>query len=207
MTAAFNDFNEETLKETINKALEEGVDALAILNVLLDLLKNIGERFSQGEAFLPELVMSGDLMEKSVEILKPALVNKQDFVLTGEKIILGSVKGDVHTIGKDMVKMMWIASGYEVIDLGINVPAETFFTRAQEINPSIVALSSTMTTTIPSMKDTIDFFKSRGLDKKYKIIVGGGSVNTEIANNVGAYAYGGRDAYEAVKTVKAILAE
>ncbi len=205
IAAAFCDFDEELLREKINLALEHEIDAPSIIKHLSKILEGIGDRFCQGEIYLPELVISGDLMEMAVGILEPMLLSHQEYAPVKHKIILGTVKGDIHTIGKDMVKMMWTVSGFDVIDLGIDVPAELFFCKAQEINPSIVALSSTMTTTIPNMKDTIDLFKSRGLDQKYKILIGGGSVNPDLAKQLGA-PYGGRDAYEAVKSVKAILA-
>ena len=205
ITEAFHDYDEDLLKEKIVSALDSGVGAVTVLGWLSDILEGIGEKFSRGEAFLPELVASGDMMDASVVILKPKLLENQAYEPTGVKIILGSVRGDIHTIGKNMVKMIWVASGFEVIDLGVDVPAETFLFKAQEVNPDFVALSSTMTTTIPSMKDTIDLFKSKKLDEKYKILVGGGSVNESLAASVGAFAYGGRDAYESVKTIKSIL--
>ncbi len=138
---AFCDYDTELLEEKIRLALEQEIEAISILSHLSKILEGIGERFCKGEVYLPELVMSGDLMGMAVGILNPVLASNQEYVPMEHKIILGSVKGDIHTIGKNMVKMMWTASGFEVIDLGIDVSTEIFFNKAQEINPSIVGLS------------------------------------------------------------------
>lgn len=202
---AFEDYDDDLLTQTLNAAMDQGEDPVEIMSLLSKALEEIGEKFSQGELFLPDMVLAGDMMSTAMELLKPALVSSSSYQPTGHKILFGSVKGDVHDIGKNMVKMMWMGAGIEVIDLGVDVSAETFLERAEEAHPAIVALSSTMTTTIPSMRDTIELLDSRGINQKCKILVGGGSMTAETAKSMGA-CYGGRDAFAALKIVQALLA-
>jgi 5-methyltetrahydrofolate--homocysteine methyltransferase len=205
MKVAFNDYDEDEVLELISKALDEGVGALEIMNHLSSLLEVIGEQFSIGELFLPDMVMAGDLMDGCMQVLKPVMMNSDDYVPSDKKILFGMVRGDVHDIGKNMVKMLWMSSGYEVIDLGTDVPAEAFLEKANEVKPDLIALSSAMSTTVPSMKDTIDLLKSRGYGEEIKIMAGGGSANADLSDELGASCYGGDDAYEALQSVKQLL--
>ena len=203
--AAFDDDDDDALERELQSALDKGVDAMEIIGVLTEALEEVGHKFSQGLFFLPDLVMAGERMETAMGLLKPVLTGNPDFKPAGLTIVFGSVKGDVHDIGKNMVKMMWVSAGYEVIDLGVDVDPEAFLNKATECQPDVVALSSTMTNTIPSMKDTIDLLSSRQWKKEFKILVGGGSLNPEIADMLGAFAYGGKDAYAAVGVVRGIF--
>ena len=203
--AAFDDDDDDAIERELNAAVERGDDAMEIIGVLTEALEEVGNKFSKGEFFLPDLVMAGERMEIAMNILKPVLLNNPDFKPTGLTIVFGSVKGDIHDIGKNMVKMMWVSAGYEVVDLGVDVDPEAFLNKAVECQPDVVALSSTMTNTIPSMKDTIDLLSSRPWKKEFKILVGGGSLNPEIADMLGAFAYGGKDAYAAVQVVRGIF--
>ncbi|MDL2327559.1 cobalamin-dependent protein [Ruminococcaceae bacterium OttesenSCG-928-A11] len=203
---AFEDYDEDLMASTISGALAAGEDPMDIIGLLSATLEEIGEQFSQGKLFLPDMVMAGDLMEVAMGLLNPALMANEDYVPTGKKIIYGTVRGDVHDIGKNMVKMMWVAAGYEVIDLGIDVAPEAFLNKAVEAKPDIVAMTATMTTTAPSMKDTIELLRSREWKTPFKIVVGGGSMTPKMAEEMGADAYGGKDAYQAVQTVKGIFA-
>ena len=202
---AFNDYDEDEVLTLIPRALDEGASALEIMDYLSGLLEKIGEQFSTGELFLPDMVMAGDLMDSCMQVLKPAIMDSDDYQPSGKTILFGMVRGDVHDIGKNMVKMLWMSSGYEVVDLGTDVPAEAFLEKANEIKPDLIALSSAMSTTVPSMRDTIDLLKSRGYGKDVKIMAGGGSANADLAAELGASLYGGDNAYEALQSVKAIF--
>lgn len=204
---AFFEYEDEELVQNINDALEKGTDAMEILECLSSALEEIGVQFSSGELFLPDMIMAGDMMTNTMGMLKPELMKSDNYVPNEKKILIGTVKGDLHDIGKNMVKMMFVSSGYEVIDLGTDVASEAFYEKIKEENPDLVTISSCMTTTVPSMKDTIDLLKAKGLDKDYKIVVGGGSVNANLAEEMGAYCYGGDDAYEALQTAKDLLSE
>jgi methanogenic corrinoid protein MtbC1 len=151
------------------------------------------------------MVMAGDLMDSCMQILKPVIMDSDDYQPANKTILFGMVRGDVHDIGKNMVKMLWMSSGYDVIDLGTDVPAEAFLEKANEVKPDLIALSSAMSTTVPSMMDTIDLLKSRGYGDEIKIMAGGGSANAKLAAELGASLYGGDDAYEALQSVKELL--
>jgi len=186
---AFDDDDDDAIERELNTAIERGNDPMEIIGVLTEALEEVGDKFSKGEFFLPDLVMAGERMEIAMNILKPMLLNNPDFKPTGLTIVFGSVKGDVH----------------DIVDLGVDVDPEAFLNKALECQPDVVALSSTMTNTIPSMKDTIDLLTSRLWKKEFKILVGGGSLNPEISDMLGAFAYGGKDAYAAVQVVRGIF--
>lgn len=202
---SFLDYEDEQLLECISSALEKGADPVEIIALLSGALENIGEQFSKGEMFLPDMVLAGAQMEACMDVLKPALLKSDNKIPVKSKVILGTVAGDIHDIGKNMVKMMLTVTGFEVIDLGTDVSAEKFYNAALAEKPEIVALSSCMTTTVPSMVDTIELFKSKGLTEKLKIVVGGGSMNPKVAENFGGCIYGGHDAFEAAQVLKRII--
>lgn len=204
LNAAFEDYDDDMMTETLEAAIAAGEDPMDLMGHMTSILENIGEQFSKGDMFLPDMVMAGDMMSTGMDVLKPAMMANENYKPSGKKIVFGSVKGDVHDIGKNMVKTMWIAGGIDVVDLGVDVAAETFLDRALQEKPDIVALSATMTTTIPSMRDTIELLTSRGIRERCKILVGGGSVNQKTAESLDAY-YGGRDAYESLQIVRSLL--
>ena len=202
MGEAFDAFDEDRLLEILNKSINSGLDAVDIVHCLSENIQNIGRRFSEGELFLPDLIMAGDLMETCMGKLEPYLTKGQTDLENIGKVIIGSVKGDVHDIGKNMVKMMLSVSGFDVVDLGTDVGSEKFLENAISEKPDIIAMSSCMTTTVPSMEDTIDLLKSRNMDKICNIVVGGGSVNNRRAESFGNCTYGGKDAFESVLIMK-----
>lgn len=202
---AFWDYNTEDVIHGLECALEQGEAPVALVHFLTEQLTEIGEQFSRGELFLPDMMMAGDVMESAMALLRPLLESTAVGAASLGKVLLGTVKGDIHDIGKNMVKIMLSASGFQVIDLGIDVSTEQFFNAAIQENPDIIALSSCMTTTIPSMQDTLDMLTDRGLHKKIKIVVGGGSMNTALAEKLGNCIYGGRDAFEAARTCRNLM--
>lgn len=164
-------------------------------------MEAIGERFGRLEIFLPELMSAADTaLAVSEEVLKPAIRELQSSVsLTHGKIVLGSVKGDLHTIGKSMVALMLNVNGFEVLDLGVDVAPKEFIERALEMDADIVGLSSLMTTSMPYMKEVIDLRNGLGHQEKFFVIIGGAPITAEYCEKIGADAFG-RDAVEAVKT-------
>lgn len=203
---AFEEYEDEDLLRYVQQALDQGADPLDIINLLSSSLEGIGAAFADGALFLPDMVMAGDQMEECMEILGPAMSAKSENAPKLAKVVLGTVAGDIHDIGKNMVKTMLSVSGFEVIDLGTDVSAAQFYASAASEKPAVVALSSCMTTTIPSMIDTIELFKSKGMLDKVKIVVGGGSMNPALAESFGSCIYGGKNAFEAAQIMKALIA-
>jgi len=191
------------IQELVEKALNEGISPEDIINKgLLSGMSVIGERFKKNEIFVPEVLVSARAMQKGMEILKP-LIAKSSGIIKG-KIVIGTVKGDLHDIGKNLVAMMLEGAGYQIIDLGIDVPPERFVQAIKENRPDVVGMSALLTTTMPQMKVTIDVIKKEGLRDKVKIIVGGAPVTEEFAKEIGADGYA-EDAYSAVELVNRLL--
>ena len=191
------ELNEDSVKELLKKRLESNEDPLKIMDDVKGAMKIIGEKFSNKEYFLPELIMSGEILRDIFEVLGPKLKESN---ITEEKkgrVLLGTVAGDIHDIGKDVVKFLLDANGFEVLDLGIDVPAEKFIESIKEFKPQVVALSGFLTLAFDSMKEIIQKFEEAGLRDSVKIMIGGGTVDESIVEYVSADAYG-ESAVEAV---------
>ena len=191
------ELNEDSVKELLKKRLESNEDPLKIMDDVKGAMKIIGEKFSNKEYFLPELIMSGEILRDIFEVLGPKLKESQ---ITEEKkgrVLLGTVVGDIHDIGKDVVRFMLDANGFEVLDLGVDVPAEKFIESIKEFKPQVVALSGFLTLAFDSMKEIIKKFEEAGLRDSVKIMIGGGTVDENIVEYVSADAYG-ESAVEAV---------
>ena len=191
--------NADAIKEDVKKALEERVPPMDLIKVLSETMKDIGDKFSRLELFLTNLMMAGDTMKAALDIILPR-IDKKDIPTKG-KVILGAVKDDIHDIGKNIVSALLTASGFEIIDLGKDVPSSKFVEEAERTGANVVAVSALMSTTMPAMKDIIDYFSAKGLRNKYKIIVGGGPVTRQYAQEIGADGYG-ENAVEAVRIVE-----
>ena len=177
-------------------ALEEGVPAIEILNRgLVPGMQIVGERFRNGEIYLPEVLVVGKAMKGAMALLKPAF--KREGAPRRGKVAIGTVKDDIHDIGKNLVIMMLEGNGWEVVDLGINVAAEQFCDAVQERAPDILGLSALLTMTEPRLKEVIDALEARGLRRKVKVMVGGAVVTQEHADEIGADGYA-PDAVQAV---------
>lgn len=205
ISEAFEDYDNEALLEILKTALDAGVQPVELVGELSKCMDQIGLKFSQGELFLPDMVMAGDLMEECLGFLKPILAAQNENVPVAARVVLGTVKGDVHDIGKNMVKTMLSISGFEIIDLGTDVSAEQFYNTVVEEKPDFLALSSCMTTTVPSMRDTLDLIRARKLDQTTMVVVGGGSVTPQLAQALGNCTYGGKDAFAAVSVFRQCL--
>ncbi len=189
----------------VEDAIKEGCDPLEILNKgMIDAMGVVGEKFRNNEIFVPEMLVAARAMKKGVEVLKPHLAG--DSSATIGKYIIGTVAGDLHDIGKNLVAMMIESAGFEVIDLGVDVPAEKFV-EAIKANPDckIVGLSALLTTTMPAMKEAVAAIIDAGLKSQVKIMVGGAPITQEFADEIGADAYT-PDAASAAQKAKELVA-
>ena len=188
----------------VEEAIKEGCDPTEILNVgMIDAMGVVGEKFKKNEIFVPEMLVAARAMKKGVEVLKPHLAG--DSSATIGKYIIGTVAGDLHDIGKNLVAMMIESAGFEVIDLGVDVPAEKFVEAIKE-NPDckVVGVSALLTTTMPAMKDTVKAIIDAGLKSQVKIMVGGAPITQEFADEIGADAYT-QDAASAAQVAKTLV--
>jgi 5-methyltetrahydrofolate--homocysteine methyltransferase len=179
----------EKAEALTKKAMEDGVSANEILNKGLVVgMAEVGDRFKRGDMFVPEVLMSAEAMHAGQEILRPLLAESETDRVG--KILLGTVKGDLHDIGKNLVGMMCEGNGFDVIDLGFNVDPEVFVDAIKEHQPDIVGMSAMLTTTMRSMGYTIKAIEEAGLRDKIKVIVGGAPVDDEFSKRIGADGYG-----------------
>lgn len=188
----------------VEEAIKEGCDPTEILNVgMIDAMGVVGEKFKKNEIFVPEMLVAARAMKKGVDVLKPHLAG--DSAATVGKYIIGTVAGDLHDIGKNLVAMMIESAGFEVIDLGVDVPAEKFVEAIKE-NPDckVVGVSALLTTTMPAMKDTVKAIIDAGLQSQVKIMVGGAPITQEFADEIGADAYT-MDAASAAQVAKTLV--
>ena len=188
----------------ITGAVQEAVDAgfapEELLNAMISAMDVVGENFKNGNIFVPEMLIAAKAMKKGVEVLKPLLATGAAGALG--KVVIGTVAGDLHDIGKNLVAMMIESAGFEVVDLGVDVPAEKFVEAAAEDGVVIVACSALLTTTMPALEATVAALKATG--KSYKIMVGGAPINQEFCDKVGADAYT-PDAATAAKKAKELV--
>jgi len=207
----------EGLKNAIINYDSEGAAKLAnmLLNLKIDPLKaideglamgirEIGEKFESGEIFLPELVSAAEAMKNVLRILEPKLKERKKKRHVLGNVLIGTVEGDIHDIGKNIVAALLVANGFEVNDLGIDVPTATFVEKVKETRPDILALSALLTTTLPVQREVIEALKKSGLRDYVKVIVGGASVSLEWSKEIGANGYG-VTASEAVNVVKELM--
>jgi 5-methyltetrahydrofolate--homocysteine methyltransferase len=189
LSTAILEGNEERIPKLVQKGLDEGLASKDILdNGLIVGMNEVGARFKRGDMFVPEVLMSAKTMQAGLEILRPHLV-ASGAKLMGT-IVIGTVKGDLHDIGKNLVGMMCKGAGFEVIDLGFNVAPEKFVEAIKKHQPDIVGMSALLTTTMRAMGYTIKAIEEAGLRDKVKIMVGGAPVDAEFAARIGADGYG-----------------
>lgn len=182
----FLEFKPEDVKGAIHKALEEGIDALSIQeNGLRKALEHLGELFEKQEVFLPHLMLGAKIFNEGVEILKPHLLKSQPPIALGT-VVIGTVYGDLHDLGKNIVGLLWSVSGFKVIDLGINVSGETFLKAIEENQAVLLGLSSLLTTTMLQQKNVIEALKKANMRDRVKVLVGGAPVSEKWAKEIGA---------------------
>jgi 5-methyltetrahydrofolate--homocysteine methyltransferase len=185
----------------VDEMLAAGEDPSSILDLSSEAMQVVGERYQEGSYFLPELIMSGEMLRKIGEILKPLLAAKQDQTKKLGTVVLGTVRGDIHDIGKDIVGFMLEVNGFEVVDLGIDQPEEAFVAAVKDNKPAVLALSGFLSVAFDSMKSTIEQVEAAGLRQGLKVIIGGGQMDDTVRKYTGADAYGD-DAMAAVAFAK-----
>jgi corrinoid protein of di/trimethylamine methyltransferase len=173
-------------EEFARKLLAEGIDPLDIIAALTETMNKLGELFARLEIFLPQLMIAGDALMAVVEIVKPKITASGDQGAPKGKVVIGVVKGDLHEIGKNIVKLMLETNGFEVKDLGYDVDSLTFIKEAQAMGADIIGASSLMTTTMPGQKEIIDLLRDKGLRDHYKVVIGGAPTGPEWAEKIGA---------------------
>lgn len=179
---------ESQVREQVKSLLAQGEDPLEIINQgLIAGMGVVGTRFKAGDMYVPEVLMSARAMSAGIEIVRP-LIAETDMPSLG-KVVLGTVKGDLHDIGKNLVGMLLESSGFKVINLGVDISPEQFVQAVKDHTPDIVALSALLTTTMTAMKETIELLEEEGLRGKLKIIIGGAPVSSEFADQIGADGY------------------
>jgi len=195
-----SDLKEPEALQFVEKALAKGLDAAALLEEARKGMAIVGKRFAEQQYFIPDLIFSGEILKGIVKLLEPHLKKGKEQKRLG-KAVIGTVAGDIHDIGKDLVVFMLDVSGFEVLDLGIDVPAQKFVDAIKQSGSKIVGLSGFLTLAFDSMKETIDAIQKAGLRDKVKIMIGGGQIDEQVRRFTGADAYG-RDAMAAVTLAK-----
>jgi 5-methyltetrahydrofolate--homocysteine methyltransferase len=194
---------DDQVAELTRDAIQQGVPPKDILDTgLVAGMAVVGERFKAHEIFLPEVLMAARAMYAGMDLLKPLLI--EEGIPSVGKVVLGSVQGDLHDIGKNLVGIMLKGAGFEVIDLGNDVAPESFVKAAKEHDASVIGMSALLTTTMPVMKNVVDLVKEEGLTGRVRTIVGGAPVSADFARQIGADAYG-FDAANAVDRVKSLV--
>lgn len=203
MEVTLEDGDVKKLKELTQTAIDRKIDPQVILNQgLISSMLKLGTKFKLGQVYIPEVLMSARAMNEAITLLKPSF-GAAGLAYKG-KFLIGTVKDDLHDIGKNLVGMMLEGAGYRVVDLGINVPAEVFVQKVREEEPEIVGISALLTTTIGQMETIIAGLKAAGLREKVKVMVGGAPVTDRFAKEIGADAYA-EDAGSAVELANKML--
>jgi 5-methyltetrahydrofolate--homocysteine methyltransferase len=190
-------------KDLTQRALQGGREADKVLNeALVPAMNEVGEKFGRNEIFFPEMLVAAMAMKDALTVLRPVLISKG--IKGIGKVVLGTVQGDLHDIGKNLVGMLFEGVGFEVIDLGIDTPKEKFVKAIRENGPQLLGLSALLTTTMPRMREVIDALEQEGLRERVKVIVGGAPVTQEYADEIGADGYA-PDAPSATNKARDIL--
>jgi len=195
--------NDQKVKELTTKAIEEKLAPGAIINdALIPGMNVVGKRFKNNEMFVPEVLMSARAMNAGMELVKPLLLGGE--VASKGTLVIGTVKGDLHDIGKNLVAMMFESAGYQVIDMGVDTTPEDFAAAVKRHHAQVVGLSALLTTTMLAMKDTIEVLKEEGLRDKVKVVIGGAPISQDFADEIGADGFA-PDAASATELVDHLL--
>jgi len=200
LVKALSDLKEQEVVKIVEERLRAKEDPLKILEDARKGMEIVGKRFASSEYFIPDLVYSGEILKSVTELVKPNLTKAAESKKLG-KIVFGTVAGDIHDIGKDIVVFMLDVNGFEVHDLGVDVPAQKFVEKIKETGAPIVGLSGFLTLAFDSMKQTLEAIKAAGLRDKVKVMIGGGQITEEVTKYTGADAYG-KDAVAGVSLAK-----
>lgn len=198
---ALAELREDEALAIVRERLAAGADPLSIFDDAKRAMEIVGQRFSDSEYFIPELVYAGEILKEIAALVKPKITAGTELARLGT-VIIGTVAGDIHDIGKDIVVFMLDVNGFDVLDLGVDVPVQRFVDSIQESGSSVVGLSGFLTLAFQSMKDTVEAIDSAGLRDRVKIMIGGGPIDEQVRSFTGADAYG-KDAMAAVELAKA----
>jgi len=197
---AIADMREAEALKLVKEMVEGGSEPMAILGAAREAMDIVGKRYEEGAYFLPELMLAGEMLNQITDILKPELAKLPEIKRHG-KVLIGTVAGDIHDIGKNIVTFMLDVNGFEVLDLGVDVPPQKFVEAIQDFQPQVVGLSGFLTLAFDAMKETLEAIEAAGLRDKVKIMIGGGQINEDIKEYTGADAYG-NDAMAGVSLAK-----
>jgi methanogenic corrinoid protein MtbC1 len=186
---AIADMKEQEAIKLAQEMADGGSDPIAILDSAREAMEIVGQRYEKGTYFLPELILSGVMLNQITEIIKPKMAKVAEEERQG-KVVIGTVEGDIHDIGKDIVVFMLDVNGFDVLDLGIDVSPQKFVEAIKDFEPQVVGLSGFLSLAFDSMKDTVEAMKKAGLRDKVKVMIGGGQMSDEIKKYTGADAYG-----------------
>lgn len=193
----------DDIADAVKEALDEGKDPYDILNALTSGMDEVGKRYEEDVYYLAELVLAGETMKEAFSVLKPAMAAKDD-AKKKDKVVIGTVKGDNHDIGKNLLGTLLLSSGFEVIDMGMDVEPKDFVAKAKETGAKIIGLSSLLTMTVNQISEVDKVLKEEGMRDKIKIIVGGAPLNIELAKKLGADDFAA-DAVDGIRHIKALL--
>ena len=200
LVEALADMREDDAIRITRERLDAGENPVQILDDCREAMAVVGKRFEQGEAFVPELIYAGEILHEISDLVKPKLAETSGGAKHG-RIVIGTVQGDIHDIGKDIVSFMLDVNGFDVRDLGVDVPVEKFVETVREFKPQVVGLSGFLTLAYDPMKATVQALKDAGLRESVKVMIGGGQMDEQIREYTGADAYG-KDALAAVALAK-----
>ena len=201
LTKYLSELKEQEALDYVKKALDEGTDAMSLMDEAKEGMSIVGGKFADEEYFIPDLVFSGEILKGVVALLEPHLKGSGEGAKKYGKVIIATVAGDIHDIGKDLVVFMLDVNGFDVIDLGIDTPVQKIVDTVKESGAKVVGLSGFLTLAFQSMKDTIDALKEAGLRDGLKVMIGGGQIDDQVKKFTGADAYG-KDAVAAVQLAK-----
>jgi 5-methyltetrahydrofolate--homocysteine methyltransferase len=204
LVEAITDMREEDAVRTAQEMLDKGTNPVEVLNHCREAMAVIGQRFEAGDCFVPELILAGEILRQISDAVKPRLTQSAEHKKLG-RVVIGTVEGDIHDIGKDIVTFMLDVNGFEVKDLGVDVPAARFVEAVKEFKPQVVGLSGFLTLAYDPMKNTVQALKDAGLRDRVKVMIGGGQIDEQIKQYTGADAYG-KDAMAAVALAKSWVA-
>ena len=204
LVSAIADMREEEALNLVKEMVKDGVEPMAILDQAREAMAIVGQRYEEGTYFLPELILAGEVMNQIADVLKPELAKLPEIKRHG-KVLIGTVQGDIHDIGKNIVTFMLDANGFEVLDLGVDVSPQKFIEAIQDFRPQVIGLSGFLSLAFDAMKETVEAIEAAGLRDGIKIMVGGGQVSEEIRKHAGADAYG-NDAVAGVSLAQEWLA-